>query len=90
MYGWDHGGWMFGEGGGWMIFGWLWMAFMWLIPVLLLFALAKYLFSGPKSGTTSVKDETRWIALDILDETYARGEITREEYLQKREDLNKK
>ncbi|BBP02756.1 hypothetical protein TPL01_01880 [Sulfuriferula plumbiphila] len=26
MYGWDHGSWMFGDGGGWMIFGWFWMA----------------------------------------------------------------
>lgn len=30
------------------------------------------------------------MALNLLDETYARGEITREEYLRKREDLLKR
>ena len=79
MYGWDHGGWMFGSGG-WMIFGWLWMIFIWLIPILLLFALAKYLFVRPPN----TKKKT---AFDILDEAYARGDLSREDYLQKRDDL---
>lgn len=89
MYGWDHGGWMFGNGGGWMIFGWLWMAFIGLVPILLLFALVKYLFSNREPGTRP-REETRRTALDILDEAYARGDLTREAYLQKREDLSKK
>jgi len=89
MYGWDHGGWMFGNGGGWMIFGWFWMALIGLVPILLLFALVKYLFGNRESGTRP-KEETRRTALDILDESYARGDLTREAYLQKREDLNKK
>lgn len=87
MYGWDQGGWMMGSG--WMMLGWLWMAFIWLVPVLLMFALAKYLFSGRKP-TASGHGETPPKALDILDEAYARGNLAREEYLQKREDLNKK
>ncbi|GBL47441.1 hypothetical protein SFMTTN_3280 [Sulfuriferula multivorans] len=89
MYGWDHGGWMFGNGGGWMIFGWFWMALIGLVPILLLFALVKYLFGNRESGANS-KLEMRRTALDILDESYARGDLTREAYLQKREDLNKK
>ncbi|WP_413438208.1 SHOCT domain-containing protein [Sulfuriferula sp. GW1] len=89
MYGWDHGGWMFGNGGGWMIFGWFWMALIGLVPILLLFALVKYLFGNRESGAHS-KLEMRRTALDILDESYARGDLTREAYLQKREDLNKK
>lgn len=89
MYGWDHGGWMFGNGGGWMIFGWFWMVLIGLVPILLLFALAKYLFSNRESSTRP-KEETRRAALDILDEAYARGDLAREAYLQKREDLNKK
>ncbi|TCV87433.1 SHOCT domain-containing protein [Sulfurirhabdus autotrophica] len=84
MYGWDHGGWMFGGSGGWMFFGWLWMALVWLIPVLLLFALVKYLFSVRPGNENKSLDRT---ALNILDEKYARGELTREEYLQKRNDL---
>ncbi len=89
MYGWDHTGWMFGNGGGWMIFGWFWMALIGLVPILLLFALVKYLF-GNREASAHSKAETRQTALDILDEAYARGDLTREVYLQKRDDLNKK
>ena len=89
MYGWDHGGWMFGNGGVWMIFGWLWMSLMWLGPILLLFALVKYLLSSHKSGSPS-KEGTQRTALEILDESYARGAFNREEYLQKRNDLQNK
>lgn len=83
MYGFDHG-WMYGgSGGGWMLVGWLWIAFVILVSVLLLLALFKYLFSRPgRSGGARV--------LEILDEAYARGEIKREEYLQKRADLKGK
>ncbi|OGA97556.1 MAG: hypothetical protein A3E79_08430 [Burkholderiales bacterium RIFCSPHIGHO2_12_FULL_61_11] len=89
MYGTEHGGWMFGGGdGGWMIFGWLWMILIGLVPVLLVFALVKYLLSSKNSG--AAREAPRPTALDILDEAHARGEITREEYLQKRDDLQRK
>ncbi len=88
MYGTEHGGWMFGGGGGWMIFGWLWMALVVLVPILLLFALVKYLLGSKNSG--AAKEAPRQAALDILDEAHARGQITREEYLQKRDDLQRK
>ncbi len=88
MYGSGHGDWMFGSGSGWMIFGWLWMALIWLIPILLLFALVKYLRGSKNTG--SAKEIPRRTALDILDEAHARGELTREEYLQKRDDLQRK
>ena len=41
--------------------------------------------SGPASSVTQEKT-----ALDLLDEAYARGEIAREEYLRKRDDLLKR
>lgn len=89
MYGWDQGNWMFGGGdGGWMIFGWLWMILIGLVPILVLFALVKYLFNSQKSSEPT--KETRRTARDILDEAYARGELTRDEYLQKCDDLQKK
>ncbi len=88
MYGSEHGSWMFGGDGGWMIFGWLWMALIWLIPILLLFSLIKYLLGSKNTG--SAKETPRRTALDILDEAHARGELTREEYLQKRDDLQRK
>jgi len=44
-----------GGDGGWMIFGWLWMILIGLVPILVLFALVKYLFNSQKSGE-SVKE----------------------------------
>ena len=76
MYGFDHGVWMFG--------GWLMMLVIWLVPFLLLYVGIKYLL-GRSSPATAGKS-----ALDILDEAYARREISRDEYLQKRDDLQKK
>ncbi len=72
---------MFGfEHGGWMMGG-LGMLLLWLIPIILLLAAIKYFSGGP-----SARPRT---AVEILDEAYARGEVNREEYLQKREDLMK-
>jgi len=89
MYGWDQGSWMFGGGdGGWMILGWLWMILIGLVPILVLFALVKYLFSSQKTGEPP--KEARSPARDILDEAYARGKLARDEYLQKCDDLQKK
>jgi putative membrane protein len=42
--------------------------------------------SGHMSGSTSTL-QTDKTALQLLDEAYARGDITREEYLRKRDDL---
>lgn len=75
MYGFDHGGWMFG--------GWV-MMLVWLVPFVVLFAGMKYLLGR------SIPDDASKSALDILDQAYARGELSREEYLQKRDDLRKK
>lgn len=75
MYGYDHGAWMAG--------GWLGMVLIWLVPVVLLLAAVKYLATGSRPGE---KGKT---PLEILEEAYARGEISREEFLQKRDDLKK-
>lgn len=86
MYGpYDHG-WMFGAGSG-MVFGGLWMILIWVIPLLVLFALVKYLFFKRRDevGRNFLPD--RKTPLDILKEAYARGEIDRDEYLRKRDDL---
>ena len=76
MYGFDHGVWMFG--------GWLMMLVIWLVPFLVLFVGMKYLLGRSRSATAGKS------ALDVLDEAYARREISRDEYLQKRDDLQKK
>jgi len=70
---------------GMMGFGW---GFMWLIPLafLILIVLGAYfLVTGLKTTETVPSRKDR--ALEILRERYARGEITREEYLRMKEDL---
>lgn len=94
-----------------MIFGVLWMILAWGIPLLLLAALLKYLFSRrppvdrPRSPTPdeliepqiAVAPEVEAPAvaddrspLDILKAAYARGELSRGEFLQKRDDILEK
>lgn len=84
----DYGmGW--GMGWGWH---WLGMLLFWLIPLLVVIALVataiKYIFSGGSRTGTALREE-RNRAFEVLEERYARGEINREEYLQKRDDLKR-
>ena len=74
MYGFDHGVWMLG--------GWIVMLVLWLLPFTLLFFAIRFFFDKFKT----MDDKT---ALEILEATYARGKISREEFLQKRDDLLK-
>ena len=78
--------WMDYEGFG-MGWHWLGMAFFWLIPVLLVLAVVKYLMGGRRSNATD--GEKKPDALSVLEERYTRGEIGREEYLQKHDDLKR-
>lgn len=70
----------FGWGPG---FGWISMILFWGVVILAIAGLAKWLMQQP-SGGGSLRGET---PLQILQERYARGEIDREEYEQKRQDL---
>lgn len=70
-------------------FGW---GGMWLGPIIMLAVLA-LLVAGIISlvrwmgGDRGPSDQANRSARDILDERYARGEIDREEYLRRRDDL---
>jgi putative membrane protein len=89
MFGPYNHGWMF-DGGFGMLFGVLWMLLFLGIPFLLIVALLKYLFANPRDkGDREGQPELK-TPLDILKEAYARGEIGRDEYLQKRDDLLEK
>ena len=76
---------MMGDMGSWwgMGFGWISMILFWGLVILAIAALAKWLMQQPSSGG-SPRDKT---PLQILQERYARGEIDRQEYEQKRQDL---
>ena len=64
----------------WGGLGWIFMVLLWGLVILAIVALVKWLASS--SGGIANKT-----SLDILKERYARGEIDREEYQQKKHDL---
>jgi len=80
---WPWGGYMQGMMG-MMGYGW---GFMFLIPILFLVLIvlgAYYLFTEVSGQSRS---ESKGRALEILKERYANGDITREQYLKMKEDL---
>lgn len=85
--GWPYGGW--GMMGPWMMAGFGWM---WLIPVLgivflglIVWAIVAAVRSSSESkGSDSSKADS---ALEVLKKRYARGEINKEEYEEKKRDL---
>lgn len=89
MYGPYGHSWMF-DGVAGMIFGGLWMLLIWAIPILLVAVLLKVLFGKPNTAAPEPGEVARPTPLDLLKEAYARGEIDRETYLRKRDDLLEK
>lgn len=75
----DMGSFGFGMG----LFGWVFMLLFWGLVILGIVAIIKWL-SGSGSGDNGAPGRK---ALNILKERYARGEIDREEFEQKRQDL---
>lgn len=70
-------------GSGWMGLGWIFMVLVWVLIILGVIALVRWLGT---SGSDR-REAQRKTPLEILQERYARGEIEREEYEQKRRDL---
>lgn len=71
----------FGWGAG---FGWIFMILFWLLIIAGLIAIVKWLIGGPESNVRMPPAKT---ARQILEERYARGEIDREEFEQKKRDI---
>lgn len=73
----------FGIWGGWMPgFGWIFMVLFWALVILGVAALVKWLAGGVGNNRPPGKT-----TLQILEERYARGEIGREEFEQKKRDI---
>ncbi len=67
---------------GWgMGFGWIFMLLFWALVIFGIVYLLKLVAGGSKKG------EKRETALDILNKRYARGEIGREEFDEKKKDI---
>lgn len=71
-------------GGGWMGFGYVFMVAIWVLVALGIVALVRWIASLPE-GQRGGRGKT---PLEILQERYARGEIERDEYEQKKRDLS--
>ena len=70
--------------GGWgMGFGFIFMLLFWGLVILGVVTLIRWLLSQ-SSPNRRARDKTPW---EIVQERYARGEIDREEYEQKKRDL---
>ena len=76
-------------GYGWGGMAWMpFMGFFWLLLLIVLIAAVIGVFRRPwglQDGPE--RSERRSSGLAILDERYARGEINRDEYLQKKQDI---
>ena len=66
----------YGYGGGWM----------WIIFVIIIALLVYFLVQASKKESEQISTET---PLDILKKRYAKGEITKEEFEQMKEDIKK-
>lgn len=80
---WGDGGMGWGWGGGWGILGSLHMILWWVLLILGIVALFKLLIGGSSRSESATGNR----ALEILKERYARGEINKDEFEQKKRDL---
>lgn len=84
MMGNHDGFWMWGFNG-------IFMILFWILVILAVAALIRWLALPPGTPSRTEREPKEEgggsHALDILEERYARGEIDREEFLRKREDL---
>lgn len=94
QYGGGYNGWHMGPGGmyGWWGTGWfgfIFMAIFWIALIAGVIALIRWLFQTKGNGpyySNNAQCGSR--AMDILRERYARGEIGKEEFEEKKRDLS--
>jgi putative membrane protein len=81
------------HGSGWGVFdgwgGWFWPhgSLFWLVIVGVIIAIVWFMRTSTTRSDVGDRGERNPSGLDVLDQRYARGEIGRDEYLQKRRDM---
>ena len=80
---------MWGPGMGYGPMGWMpFIGLFWLIVLVLLISAVVLAFRRPeRAHQWPEKSERRSTGLAVLEERYARGEINRDEFLQKKQDI---
>ena len=83
----DYGPWRMHE---WMGWGWggMWFGPLLMLAVIVLFVALVVLLVRWLGGERGLPSAATRTAREILDERYARGEIDREEYLKRRQDVS--
>lgn len=67
--------------------GWVFMILFWVLVIAGVIAIVRWLGSGASRAKSDLSLPSHKKPADILRERYARGEIDREEFLQRLEDL---
>lgn len=70
--------------------GWLLGLLFWIVLIILFLWLARYLTRGDANRSESERRPENQTPLEILDERYARGELDKDEYEKRRQDLIRK
>ncbi len=73
-----------GWGGGWGVLGFVHMLLWWVLIVLGIVVLVRWLTAGSRSESGGRGDR----AIEILRERFARGEIDKQEFEQRKRDLS--
>lgn len=68
--------------------GWMFMILFWVLVLAGVIALVRWLFVGASRPGRNMSSPVQRTPTDILRERYARGEIDREEFMQRLEDVN--
>jgi len=68
-------------------FGWIFGMIFWILFICLIVGLVRWFVSGNHKGGQVDEEENPDKALDILKERYAKGEITKKEFLEMKKDI---
>ena len=68
-------------------FGWIFGVIFWVLLICIVVGLIRWYVSINNKGNSSDEEDTSEKPLDILKERYAKGEITKKEFLEMKKDI---